>query len=1138
MLDPKTLSSRSGKISRLIRLLVSLAAAWPTAPAAADEILAASLLARPSDTVDSREERLSDDGRYVVFESASAHQVVGQVDTNDTYDVFLFDQLDNTLTLLSHVPGQLGTAGNAVSRLPTISRDGALVAFQSLATDLWTGTDANDAFDVFLYDVAQGTLRLLSHAWDDPDTSADAASDKPVLSGDGSTLVFSSDASDLLPGFVDANGGGEDLFRKALPGGQPLLVSHALDSPTTTGNSGSLLPRSGLSLDGATIAFTSFATDLVAGSDGNGMGDAYLFSLAGGAITLLSHVPGAPGTTGDDGSTAAGVSDDGAWVVFESLASDLTTGSDILGPDTDVFLFSRASGEVTLISHLPGDPETAGNAASNDPRISGDGGRVVFTSAATDLAAGVSDTNGSDDVFLFARDSGEVTLLSHAFGDATTAADGGSASGRISRLGGFAVFDSSASDLSDVAGPPSASEVFRYSLTDQSVQLISRAAGLATAFGNDMSRNCAISADGERILLRSQASDLVADLATDRNFALYLHHAAAAASTAVSVTDPGSPVRTADDFTDLENYLSRSLSAGGHYLVFESLSPDLVPGQVDDNGTFDVFLFDRVAGTTTLVSHVPGQPLVTGSGASDDPMISSDGGAVAFLSRAPELLPIPPDDRVHVFHWARSTGAVTHLSDIPGSTVDAVDAAISGDGGSVAFVKDGVRHVRVVSGEMTVLAAGGRYPSLSHDGLDVVFETPLSLVPEDTNFNDDIYHVALDPPVARGVTVALLSRTPAGLAGNGDSEFPVISDDGEFAVFDSVASDLVADDSPFSRDVFHAALAAPALTLVSHRPGAPTSATGGSFRPVISAGGQAVAFTSTSSELVTGFVGGGANIYHFDLPSGTVILASHAFDNPLASGSDDSSRPAISADGGAIAFESLASNLVDGFVDASSFLKDVYRFDLPGAAVELVSHTLSDPVRGGNGESDDAGISADGTVVAFVSRAEDLVVGDDETQGFDVYLHAASLAADLVLDAGDLQDPVPSGEPITYLVDVLNDGPGTAPQPRIHLIPPAGALLLSVDGPGWVCAELRQSLRCDGPPLAPQAGAGTLTVRILPPPGRCDPVATVHVGSAAADPLTGDNTLEIPTLVTGCATIFEDGFESGDTSSWSSTTAP
>ncbi|MEA2691145.1 MAG: hypothetical protein QOJ16_532, partial [Acidobacteriota bacterium] len=83
-----------------------------------------------------------------------------------------------------------------------------------------------------------------------------------------------------------------------------------------------------------------------------------------------------------------------------------------------------------------------------------------------------------------------------------------------------------------------------------------------------------------------------------------------------SVTSPGS-----------------SMSGDGRYLVFSSTAPNLAPGQVEGPSvTSDVFLFDRVTGARTLVSHNAGSANTAGNGPSYSPVLSADGRWVAFLS--------------------------------------------------------------------------------------------------------------------------------------------------------------------------------------------------------------------------------------------------------------------------------------------------------------------------------------------------------------------------------------------------------------------------------------------------------------------------------------------------------------------------
>src|SRR5262245_13872148 len=114
-----------------------------------------------------------------------------------------------------------------------------------------------------------------------------------------------------------------------------------------------------------------------------------------------------------------------------------------------------------------------------------------------------------------------------------------------------------------------------------------------------------------------------------------------------------------------------SLSTDGRYLVFTSTAENLAPGQVDGN-TFqnDVFLFDRVTGAVTLVSHAAGAPSTTGAGASDSPVISSDGAWVAFRSTATNLVTgqVDTNGATDVFLFERATGAVSLVSRAVGTT--------------------------------------------------------------------------------------------------------------------------------------------------------------------------------------------------------------------------------------------------------------------------------------------------------------------------------------------------------------------------------------------------------------------------------------------------------------------------------------
>src|SRR5438105_4811997 len=58
---------------------------------------------------------------------------------------------------------------------------------------------------------------------------------------------------------------------------------------------------------------------------------------------------------------------------------------------------------------------------------------------------------------------------------------------------------------------------------------------------------------------------------------------------------------------------SRHVSDNGRYVVLESNSPNLISGQIDTNGDYDIFLYDRIADATVLVSHKAGAPTASGN---------------------------------------------------------------------------------------------------------------------------------------------------------------------------------------------------------------------------------------------------------------------------------------------------------------------------------------------------------------------------------------------------------------------------------------------------------------------------------------------------------------------------------------------
>ncbi len=134
---------------------------------------------------------ISDDGRFVVFESWASNLVSG--DSNRVTDIFLRDRKDKKTVCISMSAD--GKPGNDDSRDPRIAGDGRTVVYTSYATNLVPG-DTNNLPDVFVFDrESRKTERVnLSHKGE----QANNRSGEGFPSGDGRMVVFTSKATNLI----------------------------------------------------------------------------------------------------------------------------------------------------------------------------------------------------------------------------------------------------------------------------------------------------------------------------------------------------------------------------------------------------------------------------------------------------------------------------------------------------------------------------------------------------------------------------------------------------------------------------------------------------------------------------------------------------------------------------------------------------------------------------------------------------------------------------------------------------------------------------------------------------------------------------------------------------------------------------
>ncbi|MEM6979881.1 MAG: GEVED domain-containing protein, partial [Planctomycetota bacterium] len=391
-------------------------------PGMIDSVSINSDLPAPDHNSFNRKESVSQDGRYVVFESDASNLVPN--DTNGYRDIFLHDRETGHTTRISTSSSQ--AQANGYSYQPSISSDGRFVAFASVATNLVTES-VNGFENIYVKDLSNNTLTLASSGIGN--AAGNASSYGPSMSGDGRFVTFYSFASNLVTG--DTNGR-SDVFLNDLSNGTLSLIS--TDTFGNQGSENSYYPS--ISDDGRYIAFESRADNLH-DDDSDQLADVFVKDAIDGSLELISTSDA--GVKGNSDSSNPLIDGTGRNVAFHSYASNLIP-NDVNG-NADVFLKNLDQDSLKLVSQ---DTQgNQGNYGSFSPSISHDGLRVAFSSYATNLAA--DDTNDSTDVFVRDVNSGKTIRVSLA-NDGNQASDS-SHQPAISSDGKFVSFYSSSGNL-------------------------------------------------------------------------------------------------------------------------------------------------------------------------------------------------------------------------------------------------------------------------------------------------------------------------------------------------------------------------------------------------------------------------------------------------------------------------------------------------------------------------------------------------------------------------------------------------------------------------------------------------------------------------------------------------------------------
>ncbi|MBI1851397.1 MAG: PD40 domain-containing protein [Planctomycetes bacterium] len=310
------------------------------------------------------------------------------------------------------------------------------------------------------------------------------------------------------------------------------------------------------------------------------------------------------------------------------------------------------------------------------------------------------------------------------------------------------------------------------------------------------------------------------------------------------------------------------------------------------------------------------------------------------------------------------------------------------------FVHDRLTHetTRVSLGPNLVQGdMSSTSPALSADGRYVAFVSRArNLVAGDTNDLEDVFVRDRLTHVTERISVSS-DGLQAMSPNNVGSSRPVLSLDGRFVAFESFASNLVPNDLNIATDIFLHDRQTGVTERVSVN-AVGLQLNGSSFRPAMSADGRYVTFETAARGVVVGDTGNHPDVFVRDRVAATTELVS--VNSAGVQGDRDSQYGSISADGRFVSFSSVATNLDP---NDQNVVDDVFVRDRIAQTTTRISTTWTHG--SGNSVSFGTALSHDGRFIAFESVATNLLPGETDNT-YRIFLHDRVLGVNVRLDVG------------------------------------------------------------------------------------------------------------------------------------------